>query len=246
MTDADPSPTASSSSSLRWFLKGVGKLVSVPAAVLMTAQVGFAALARDVGFSLGEVLVLALSVWALPAQVVYVGAIASGSGWLATTLAVALSSMRFLPMLMSWVPVVRGEGSTRLKLLGLSHFVAVTSWVFTMAEMPRTPRGMRLAYFAGFALALVVVNLVAVAAAYELVGHLPAWVSAALLLLTPLYFLLAMAGAGRVLDDYVAMGLGLLLGPLLHASGVGLDLLWTGLIGGTAAYAIGRFRRRPA
>lgn len=235
-----------SSSSLRWFLKGIAKLVSVPAAVLMTAQIGFAALARDVGFSLGEVLVLTLTVWALPAQVVYVGALASGAGWIATTLAVSLSSMRFLPMLMSWVPVVRGEGTTRLKLLGLSHFVAVTSWVFTMAEMPSTPRRFRLAYFAGFALALVIVNLVAISVAYELVGHLPAWISAALLLLTPLYFLLALAGAGRVIDDYLAMGFGLLLGPLLYVSGIGLDLLWTGLIGGTAAYAIGRFRRRPA
>ncbi|WP_018699114.1 AzlC family ABC transporter permease [Amorphus coralli] len=240
MTDTDPA----AETSLRWFLKGVTKLVSVPAAVLVTAQIGFVALARDIGFSLPEILVITLSVWALPGQVVYVGALASGSGWIATMLAVSLSSMRFLPMLMSWVPVVRGERSTRLKLLGLSHFVAVTSWVFTMSEMPSTPRQVRLAYFAGFALALVVANLVAITVAYQLVGHVPAWVSAALLMLTPLYFLLALGGAGKVIDDYVAMGMGLLLGPALYAAGIGLDLLWTGIIGGTVAYAVGRVRRR--
>ncbi|MGX1308287.1 putative branched-subunit amino acid permease [Amorphus suaedae] len=238
-----PSPSASPSA-MRWFLKGVTKLVSVPAAVLMTAQVGFAALARDAGFSLGETVMIAISVWALPAQVVYVGSLKAGAGWFATILAVSLSSMRFLPMLMAWTPVVRAERTRRRWLFLMSHFVAVTSWVFTMAEMPSTPRANRLAYFTGFAVALVSVNVAAVAIAYVAVGHMPGWLSAALLLLTPLYFLLALAGAGRVREDHLAMGFGLVLGPLLHHLGVGLDLLWTGLVGGTLAYVLGRWKRR--
>lgn len=238
-------PPSSSLSPARWFLKGTLKLVSVPALVLMTAQVGFAALAREVGFSLGEAVLMAVTVWALPAQVVFATSLASGAGWVATVLAVSLSSMRFLPMLMSWTAVVRTERTSRTTLLLLSHFVAITSWVFTMSEMPeRTPRASRLSYFAGFATALLVVNVLTVAVAFVAIGTMPDWVAAALVLLTPLYFLLALVGAGRVLDDHVALALGVVLGPILHQLGIGLDLLWTGFVAGTIAYLVGRAKRR--
>ncbi|MEW5424774.1 AzlC family ABC transporter permease [Amorphus sp. 3PC139-8] len=230
-------------SSLGWFVKGVSKMASVPAVVLITAQIGFAALARDAGLSLTETIFLALTVWALPAQLVFVGSVLNGAGWIATALAVTLSSIRFLPMLMSWTPVVRAPRTSRLRLLALSHFVAVTSWVFTMSEMPKTPAPARLAYFAGFAIGLVTVNLVAAAIGFVAIGHIPGWLSAALLLMTPLYFLLTLSGAGRVRADHLAMIFGLALGPIAHVAGLGLDLLWAGVIGGTLAYVGGRIGR---
>jgi hypothetical protein len=36
--------------------------------------------------------------------------------------------------------------------------------------------------------------------------------------------------------------LGLMIGPLLTVLDVGLDLMWTGLIGGTLAYLVHRIR----
>lgn len=234
-----PSPR----STLGWFFKGEGKMASVPAIVLITAQLGFAALARDAGLSLTETVFLALTVWALPAQLVFVGSVLNGAGWIATTLAVSLSSVSFLPMLMSWTPVVRAPRTSKLSLLALSHFVAITSWVFTMSEVRTKPVPNRLAYFAGFALGLVTVNLVAAAIGFVAIGHIPGWLSAVLLLMTPLYFLLTLSGAGRVRADHLAMVFGLVLGPVAHVAGLGLDLLWAGVIGGTLAYIGGRIGR---
>jgi hypothetical protein len=36
--------------------------------------------------------------------------------------------------------------------------------------------------------------------------------------------------------------LGLIIGPVLTAANVGLDLMWTGIAGGTIAYGIHRLR----
>jgi hypothetical protein len=44
------------------------------------------------------------------------------------------------------------------------------------------------------------------------------------------------------LADRLALGLGLVVGPLLVHWGVGLDLLWTGIIAGTCAYGVHRWR----
>ena len=46
----------------------------------------------------------------------------------------------------------------------------------------------------------------------------------------------------RQLTDRLALVLGLGLGPLMAYEQVGLDLLWTGVIAGTAAYGVHRLR----
>ena len=65
---------------------------------------------------------------------------------------------------------------------------------------------------------------------------------AALLFLTPASFLISAVRNARVTAERVALALGLVLAPLLAWRGVELDLLWTGLVGGTAAYAAHRLR----
>ena len=46
--------------------------------------------------------------------------------------------------------------------------------------------------------------------------------------------------------DKLALVLGLVLGPLLTACHVQLDLMWTGVGGGTLAYAVHRLREAAA
>jgi hypothetical protein len=45
-----------------------------------------------------------------------------------------------------------------------------------------------------------------------------------------------------VLADWLALGFGIVLAPLLAAWHVGFDLLWTGLVGGSVAYGLHRWR----
>ncbi|MEM8664537.1 MAG: AzlC family ABC transporter permease, partial [Pseudomonadota bacterium] len=226
-----------------WFFEGVRNACALPALVLMAAQVGFAALAREAGFTLEETLFLTLAVWALPSQVVFVGLVGTGASAAAVALAVTLTAVRFMPMLMAWVPVVRAPQTPRWQLFLASWFMAITAWVFTMARLPQIDRPSRLPFFLGFALTLTVSNTAIVAVAYSALPTMPALVAAGLVFLTPIYFLMALWGAARGPADRLAMGAGLTLGPLFAYLTPGADLLLAGLIGGTAAYVLGRLLR---
>ncbi|MEM7693464.1 MAG: AzlC family ABC transporter permease [Pseudomonadota bacterium] len=221
-------------------LKGALAAFSLPALVLMGAMVGFAALARDTGFSLGQTLALTLAVWALPSQVVFVGSVAGGATMAATALAVTLSAVRFMPMIMSWTPVVRGPKTSRVTLLALSCFIAITAWVFAMAKLPALPRADRVRYMAGFAITLALMNASIVAVAFVAIDAIPPVAAALLIFLMPIYFLMSLWGAARAPSERVAMVAGLCLGPMAALLVPGADLLVAGLVGGTIAYLIGR------
>jgi hypothetical protein len=62
------------------------------------------------------------------------------------------------------------------------------------------------------------------------------------LFLTPLSFLISVVRNSGLLVERLAFGIGLVVGPALAAMSIGLDLLWSGLIGGTVAYGIHRLR----
>ncbi|WP_108659758.1 AzlC family ABC transporter permease [Acuticoccus kandeliae] len=229
-----------------WFWRGAGHLFSLPALVLVGAQIGFAALAREAGFSLVQSLILTLTVWALPSQVVFVGIVGAGASLPAVMLAVGLSAVRFMPMVMSWTPVVRTPQTPRWFLLFMSWFVAVTAWVFAMQHLPDLPRRGRMPFFAGFAICLTLMNTAVVGIGYTMLGAMPPVVAAMLVFLTPIYFLMALWGAARVKADRFALVAGLILGPVFSVLAPDIDLLASGLIGGTIAYGLGRLASRKA
>jgi hypothetical protein len=83
----------------------------------------------------------------------------------------------------------------------------------------------------------------ATAAGFYLAGSLPPLYGGALLFLTPLSFTLSLVRNSRQLVDRLALVFGLVLAPILATLNVDLDLLWSGVIGGTAAYLIYRLRK---
>lgn len=224
----------------RWFLHGVAAAASVPALILISAFVGFAGLAREAGITLAQAVFMTGVVWALPAKVVLVGAIMTGSSLPAAAFAVALSSVRLTPMVVALMPELRGPRGRPWVLYLLSHFVAVTSWVLAMERMRGVPRPMRTAWYGGLGGTLVLVNMVVVAAVYAVAGSLSPSLSAALLMLTPIYFLTSLWGSARERAGHAAMIFGLVLGPVFHLFMPGFDLLAAGLIGGGAAFLLHR------
>lgn len=238
---AQPEPD-SDLTGARWFLRGAGAVVSIPAVILVAAFVGFAGLARESGLSLGEAVLSTATVWALPNQVVLVSALSSGTSVLTAALAVTLTAVRLMPMVVAWAPVIRDHDTPKWKLLALSHFVAVTAWVFAMSRLPELPRAARIPFFAGFALTLSLTNIIVTAVAFEMIGHMPEMLAGALFFLTPIYFLLSLWAAARHAIDRIAMVAGLILGPVFFQLMPEFDLLLSGVIGGTAAYFLGRFR----
>ncbi|MEO3999777.1 AzlC family ABC transporter permease [Mesorhizobium sp. CAU 1732] len=246
MISPNPNSPPKPSTYRYWFLRGILAAASIPALLLMSAFVGFAGLAREAGITLAQAVFMTGVVWALPAKVVLIGAILAGSSLPAAAFAVALSSVRLTPMVVALVPELRTERTRPWVLYLLSHFVAVTSWVLAMERVKHVPRDMRTVYYGGLGGSLVLANMVVVAIVYAIAGSLPPALSAALLLLTPMYFLTSLWGSARESASHVAMAFGLILGPLFHLWLPGFDLLAAGLIGGIGAYAIHRLMRARA
>lgn len=233
-------------SSLHWFLAGARGIFSLPAFILMTSFVGFSAFALESGVSRGEAMFMTAAIWALPAKMILIGMMASGANVLAVFLAVTLSSIRMMPMVASLVPELRGSRTPTWLLLVLSHFVAITAWVFAMGSLKDIPREARVSYFAGFGLTLVAVNTVLVGLSYGIVSTFPPAVAGILFFLTPVYFVGSIWASARHSVVKIAFVIGVVSGPLLAVVTPGFDILIAGIGGGTLAYLIDRFvvRRR--
>lgn len=242
-----PVPRGGDDSRLRWFLRGVRAALGIPTLILTSSVAGFAALAMEIGISLPHAIFMTAVIWALPAQLVLIGAVNAGNTLLATAIAVALSSIRLTPMVVSILPEIRGPQTRKWVLYALSHFVAVTAWVIGMQTLRGVPVGMRPAYFLGVGIVPIMVNTPMVALVYWFARDLPMAASASLLLLTPLYFLTSIWGSTRERAGRLAMLLGVAIWPVLNWLLPEFSLLGTGLLGGLAAFSWHWFRqRRPA
>ncbi len=135
-------------------------------------------------------------VWAGPAQVLLFGSLAAGAALPAIAIAVSLSSIRFVPMVVSILPLLAGPRVGVGKLLFGAHFVAVTSWTEGRRLLPDQPVEERWPYFIGFASMVMFAASFATGLGYYLIGALPAPLAAALLFTTPMFFTLSLA-AGR-------------------------------------------------
>src|SRR5207244_12509169 len=113
------------------------------------------------------------------------------------------------------------------------HFTAISVWAEGMRLLPGVPRDERTAFYNGLGCGLLFAATVASAAGFFLAGNLPPLFAAALLFLTPMSLLMSTFRNIRALIDALAFGLGLVVGPIIAAQKVGLDLLWTCLIAGT-------------
>lgn len=238
------SPESPNESRLYWMAQALRATLSIPCVVLVCAYIGFAGLAQGSGLTLAQTLFMTAFVWALPAQVILLGFILSGGGLLAAAFAVTLSSARMMPMVVAIVPEMRAPRTRAWALYPVSHFVAVTAWVLALANFSHVPREMRVTFFATLGATLISLNLVAITVVYTLSATLPATVSAALFMLTPLYFLTSLWGSARESASRHAMLVGLALGPLFHVVMPDFDLLATGLAGGLAAYGYRRLSMR--
>jgi predicted branched-subunit amino acid permease len=227
---------------VRWFLRGARvAATSVQGLVLLASMVGFGGLCRDIGFPIGAAMLSSALIWALPAQVLVVGGYAAGNAAPVIALAVALSSIRLFPMTAALMPYLRGRKSGVGAQLLAAHFIAVTAWIEGMRRLPGTPIDGRLPFFFGIGCLLVTSATAATLGGFLLAGTLPRSLAIGLLFLTPLSFLIQLSHNARDMVDRLALAFGLVLAPFMAEIGGRLDLLWTGLIGGTAAWAVHRF-----
>ena len=213
-------------------------LTSVFALVLVGSYLSIGALAHDLGFALPWAVLTTLLIWAAPAQVILISSLGAGSAPFEVALAVGLSSMRLLPMVVALLPIVRTPASRSRDVTVLAHLTAISMWIEALRLLPKVPRAQRIAFGNGLGVCFMVIAAASTGVGYYLAQGLPKLVVAALLFISPMSFLMSAVRGVRVPADAVALVVGLVLAPLLQWQGVGLDLMWTGIVGGIAAFAV--------
>jgi predicted branched-subunit amino acid permease len=241
-----PAPAAFPSTTAA-FLGGVkSALTSVFFIVLAGTYTGMGALAHGFGLTSSWLALSTVLVWAAPAQVILISSLGVGAPLIEVAIAVSLSAVRLFPMVVAMLPLLRGERTRLRDLLLPAHFTSVSMWVESLRLLPWVPREHRIAFCNGLS-----VGYMGTAASFGFVGfylaaELPPLLTGGLLFLTPMSFLMSTARNAKAMMDQLALVLGLVLGTILTATQVQLDLMWTGIGGGTLAYFVHRFREATA
>ncbi len=236
-------PKIYASSTAAFFAGARSALRSVYVVVLIGTYIGLGALAHDVGLSSAWMMASTIIVWAGPAQLIIISAVGTGGSLIEVAIAVTLSAMRLFPMVVALLPMMRRPGTRLPEMLLPTHFTSISMWIESLRLLPHVAREQRMAYCNGLSSGYMGTAVVAGYVGYYLAAGLPPLLASMLLFLTPLSFFLSTVNNARQLVEKIALVLGLILGPLLAYWQVGLDLLWTGVIGGSIAYAYGRYRR---
>lgn len=244
---ADPPAWTSQATAFAAFARGLlAASVSAAGWILAATGIGFGALAHDLGFTLGHMLFISATIFALPAQVLVIDELARGAGVAGAALAVGLTAVRLLPMTVSIMPLIRDASRPRWLHIYAVHFLAITAWLEGYRLLPGLPARVRLPFFAGQGTGFMLLMSLGGTAGYVLSAGLPPVLTAALLLMTPIYFTCSLLVAARARTDYAAILAGGILGPIAYAAVPGFDLMIAGFGGGTIAWLIGRAGGRRA
>jgi predicted branched-subunit amino acid permease len=223
-------------------LRGLLVGPTTPGLILFSTSIGFGALARDAGFSLADAAFIAATVYALPGQVVLVDQFARGATLVAVALAVSLTAVRLLPMTVTLMPLLREPRRRLWPMLMAVHTIGITGWLEGLRRLPALPAALRLPHFLGIGLAFMAMTIAGTLAGHLAAGLVPRAIAAVLLFATPIYFILSLVGNARSRSDRLAVGVGLIGGPLVFMAAPGFELVIAGVGGGTLAWLAGRRR----
>jgi len=217
-------------------IAGLRTAAGVPLLLVSGGMAGFGALAHDIGFAAWEAVMAPVVVWALPAQVVAAELHAAGADLVAIALAAALTSMRFFPMAVALLPTFRAGGL--LSRLLQAHLMSATSWAFVMRpSAPRDPRE-RLAFHTAFTLTCIAAAALAAFAGWLGAAALPKPLALGLLFMNAAFFMVLLAES-RNRQVLLAVALGVVLCPPIHAVLPEASMLLAGVLGGTGAFLFG-------
>ncbi len=222
------------------FWGGVVEAAQVPMLIMGASFLGFGSMIKNMNWSLGDALYSTLSTWALPGQIAMAEMAAEGAPLMAIVLAVFFINARLLPMVASLLPQVRREGIPAWGYYLGAMLIAATSWVGTMRRLPDLLPDQRFSFMVGYGLLLYGGSPLFTMAGYLLAGHVPEAVALGLVYLNPLYFMVLFLVDLRSRTKVMALVFGALLGPATYLFAPDWSLVTTGLIGGTAAWLLGR------
>jgi predicted branched-subunit amino acid permease len=217
--------------------------LSLPAFILLFTMMGFGSLAQSAGFEAGMAALATLLIWGLPGQLAMVELTATGQGLVAIVFACSLANARFMPMVVSFVPALARGGAGLWRQLLDAQLLSINSWAMCLREFPRVDPLFRHLYYVTFAGSIMTAAVIGTLAGFYGAFFLPAVIVLGLIFTSPLFFALVLSST-RGLEERLSMLAGCATIGLAHALLPSVDLLVTGLVGGTAGFAAGRIRRR--
>lgn len=157
-------------------------------AMMFFALIAFGVLAKENGFLMSEAVLSTAAMWALPAQLVHVEAVATDASLLMTAMLVFLTNLRFFPMVVSLMSGLKSQGIAHT--LGLSHLVSAASWAWCMQTFDAIATPLRARYFIGFALMCWLAGVLGTVVGFFIGDYLNQSLRLLLLFVSPLYMLL--------------------------------------------------------
>lgn len=214
------------------------------AQAMTAAFIGFGAIAHDIGLTPAQGVASSAAIALIPAQMAMADLMRGGAGLAAILLAVAFVSARLFPMSMAIMPMMRQGARRRWSLYVAAYPLASTSWAYAVRRCPAMPPDQRLPYFLAFALSNIAIISTGTALGYALAGEMPASVTSALVMVTPVFFVLLFIADSPHRAGIFALALGAALGPFILTLSPEWGLLGTGIVAGTLGYALGEIGRR--
>lgn len=222
-------------------IAGARTACGMPILALGASYLGFGSLVRDSDLSIWFGVFSTFTTWAIPGQLAMIELYGAGASLIVITLTVSLVNVRFLPMMVNVMPIIRGQNVPTWKLYLSAHLLSINSWAYLVQRGPLMPREERFPYYIGFAITIWIAGMVCAALGFLLAGLVPRPVSLGLVFLNPVYFmLLIILGINQPAIAF-ATGIGVILGPLLHLVSPDWGLIVTGLVAGSLGFYIGRY-----
>ncbi|MGD2172178.1 MAG: AzlC family ABC transporter permease [Gammaproteobacteria bacterium] len=223
--------------------KALFDALSLPAFILFFTMMGFGSLAQGSGFDASMAALATVMIWGLPGQLAMVELTATGQGFVAIVFACSLANARFMPMVVSFVPALARGGASLWRQLLDAQLLSINSWAMCLREFPRVEPAFRHLYYVTFAGSIMTAAVVGTLAGYYGAFFLPAVIVLGLIFTSPLFFALVLSST-EGLEERLSMLFGCATIAFAHALLPSVDLLVTGLVGGSAGFAAGRIWRR--
>ncbi len=220
--------------------KAILDALSLPAFILLFTMMGFGSLARGAGFDAEMAALASLLIWGLPGQLAMVELTSTGQGLIAIIFACSLANARFLPMVVSFVPALSRGRSNLPGMLLDAQLLSINSWAVCLREFPQIEPEFRHRYYVTFASSILTAAVIGTLLGYHGAVLLPAALVLGLIFVSPLFFALVLSAVpGRA--ERLSMILGCATIPIAHYLFPSVDLLITGVVGGSLGFAAGRF-----
>jgi predicted branched-subunit amino acid permease len=214
--------------------------LSLPAFILLFTMMGFGSLARGAGFDAEMAALASLIIWGLPGQLAMVELTRTGQGWFAIVFACSLANARFLPMVVSFMPTLARERASLPRMLLDAQLLSINSWAVCRREFPQVEAAYRHRYYVTFASSILLAAIAGTLLGYHSAVLLPASMVLGLIFVSPLFFALVLSAVpGRA--ERISMLLGCATIPLAHYLWPAVDLLVTGVVGGSLGFALGNW-----